>query len=148
MLHIYSLENKILINYSGNSLFFSNMFIILLLLFFRALYSRVKNQRIKVISLYHNFQEFIQLFYEGPSIFDFLNQNIYNFASNYLNQIICRLFFGNKLYTHFLNFILQLCLTLLVHQLRQLHYSFEAAVKWGWGIFFFGGGGYYNKTFS
>lgn len=143
MLHIYSLENKILINYSGNSLFFSNMFIILLLLFFRALYSRVKNQRIKVISLYHNFQEFIQLFYEGPSIFDFLNQNIYNFASNYLNYLSS--FFGNKLYTHFLNFILQLCLTLLAHQLRQLHYSFEAAVKWGWGIFFLGGGGITTK---
>lgn len=57
-----------------------------------------------------------------------------------LHRFICRLFFDNKLYTHFLNFILQLCLTLLVHQLRQLHYSFEAAVKWGWGIFFFGGG--------
>lgn len=141
MLHIYSLENKILINYSGNSLFFSNMFIILLLLFFRALYSRVKNQRIKVISLYHNFQEFIQLFYEGPSIFDFLNQNIYNFASNYLNQIICRLFFWQQIiYTLF-----EFYTTVVSDITCASTLFFRGGGQMGMGDFFCGGGGITTK---
>lgn len=144
MLHIYSLENKILINYSGNSLFFSNMFIILLLLFFRALYSRVKNQRIKVISLYHNFQEFIQLFYEGPSIFVFLNQNIYNFASNYLNQIICRLFLAtNYIHTFWILYYSCVWHYLCINYVNYIILSRRRSN--GDGGFFFGGGGITTK---
>lgn len=145
MLHIYSLENKILINYSGNSLFFSNMFIILLLLFFRALYSRVKNQRIKVISLYHNFQEFIQLFYEGPSIFDFLNQNIYNFASNYLNQIICRLFFWQQIIYTLFEFYITVVSDINCASITSITLFFRGGGQMGMGDFFFWGGGITTK---
>lgn len=134
------LKIKFLINYSGNSLFFSNMFIILLLLFFRALYSRVKNQRIKVISLYHNFQEFIQLFYEGPSIFDFLNQNIYNFASNYLIKLFVVFFWQQIIYTLF-EFYITVVSDITCASITSITLFFRGGGQMGMGDFFFWGGG-------